>query len=310
MSIVVADARDRTDSIYHSLNGRIDSKYPIVLVSWVEDYVFNEALLDIKDYVLLCMCEYGWNYEIKDSHIWGINTGEGYGSYRGEEWLKFDNWVKNNPPKLMLKRELLKKDVSDKVQPIEYPCIVETVYPLQTREEFNNRLFHCVYFFGRSSEERLRLHARIWDGATKYGYSVGDNIYYMDGFVKNEQGKKYVSMHIPHYQRHPINSILNISQHAKFGIVPFGAGKKTFRHAEIPLNTIMLTWEEELAWSADWIDGFNCIKCKVGEEVETIEKLFYSDSLYDIYIEGVKTSEFYRVDNYIKNYLEPKINNQ
>ena len=307
--VITADKNNTADCVYDTLLTQINSPYPIVLVNWVHNFVFNDALLGLKDYVLICFCEYGWDFEIKDSHIWGVNTGDGYANYKGEEWLKFDDWVKNNPPKIMFKRELLSKDVTNKVIPIEYPCVIENTYPLQTKEEFNNRIFHCVYFFGRSNEERLKLHARIWEGATKYGYSVGDNIYYMDGFVQNEKGKKYVSMHIPYYQRHPISYILNISQHAKFGIVPFGAGKKTFRHAEIPTNTIMLTWGDDLAWSADWVNGFNCIKCKIGEEVETIEKMFNSDSLYDIYIEGVKTSEFYRVDNYIKNYIEPKINN-
>src|SRR5688572_11510908 len=101
---------------------RVNSPIPIVLVAWTEDFVFNDALLNVKDFILCCFAEYGWNFPIVDSHIWGENKIEH--RYIGAEWEKFDNWIKSNPPRLIFKRELLKKDVTDKILPIEYPCLI------------------------------------------------------------------------------------------------------------------------------------------------------------------------------------------
>lgn len=304
--IITADKNEVTDSAYHSLVKHIKCDIPIVIVSWVENFVFNDALLNIKDFILICYCEYGWDYKIESSHIWGLNK-DASGRYIGEEWNKFDNWVKENPFKILFKRELLKKDVSDTVKPIEYTTCIEPI-PIQSEVEFNSRPITAAYYFGRSHEGRLRLHSDIWRGATEIGYSVCDNIYYFNGFMQNEIGRKYVSMHIPHYQRHPINELMIINGMSKIGIAPFGAGIKTFRHSEVSCNSVMITWENDLAWSYDWVHGVNCIKCKEGQEISTIE--FFNDypELYNIYLEGVKTWDKYRVSNYINNYLIPLIN--
>jgi hypothetical protein len=144
--------------------------------------------------------------------------------------------------------------------------------PIQTEEQFNARPISACYYFGRSHEGRLMAHASIWEGATKHGYSVCDNIYYFNGFMQFQEGRKYVSMYIPHYQRHPIEDVLVINGMSKIGFAPFGAGQKTFRAAEVSINSVMLMWEDNLFWAENWVHGVNCIKCKQGDEVETIEK--------------------------------------
>jgi len=200
--IIVADKNDRTDSVYHTLLKHINSKYPIVIVSWVEDFVFNDALLDVKDYALVCFCEYGWNYTIEDSHIWGSNTnknGYGDGRYKGAEWDKFDNWVKQNPFKLMLKRELLKKDVTDKIKPIEYPYSGD-LWHTQLRPDFNNRPINVFQSWGRSNENRIRIHGEIWLHAFHKGFQPCDNIYLFNEYMHHERnGEKWVTLWIPHY---------------------------------------------------------------------------------------------------------------
>src|SRR5690348_2057631 len=112
--IYTADKNQTADSAYHTLVKHINSKYPIVMVNWVENFVFNEELLNIKDYVLCCYSEEGWDIPIIDSHIWGKNSDK-FPRYNNGDWVKFDNWVKENSPRLMLKRELLSKDVTDKI---------------------------------------------------------------------------------------------------------------------------------------------------------------------------------------------------
>jgi len=198
----------------------------------------------------------------------------------------------------------------------EASCVL-SIRTVETEEEFNARPVSASYYFGRSHEGRLKTHASIWEGATKYGYSVCDNPYQMVGnpseglgnFLQNEPGKKYISMHLPHWFRLPINFILQLTGTAKIGIAPHGAGIKTFRASEVSCNSVMLLWEDDLAWSYEWVHGVNCLKCKPGEEVETIEKWTQDERLYSIYCEGVKNFEKYRVNNYIQDYILPIINN-
>lgn len=303
--IVIADANGQIDSAYHTLVKHINSKYPIVMVSYLDNFVFNEELLSLKpkEFIVIDYIEMGWNYNYSNHTIENY-----YKRFKGDEWKKFHDWAINSQPLICLKRELDKETAKNPgYYPIEYPAIVEPI-PVQSEAKFNARPISAAYYFGRSHEGRLRLHSDIWRMATERGYSVCDNIYYFNGFMANEAGKKYVSMHIPHYQRHPIETVLEINGMAKIGIVPFGAGIKTFRASEVSANSVMLMWEDKLAWSYEWVHGVNCLKCKPGEEVETIEKWTQDERLYSIYCEGVKTWEKYRTENYINNYLLPLIN--
>lgn len=306
--VVTSDKNGRTDSAYHTLVKKIDSKYPIVMVSWVEDFIFNETLLNIKNYVLICFCEYGWNYEIKDSHIWGRNTdkkGYGDGRYKGGEWDKFDNWVKENPFKIMFKRELLKKDVSDNVLPIEYPCIGGD-YPFQSEQSFNERPINVFQYWGRSNENRLRIHGEIWLHSYKKGFQVCDNIYYLNKYLVEEKGEKWVTIWIPHYERVEIANILDINSFSKLSLSWAGAGFKCFRNGESPINSIMVMHKNNYAWTYDWNES-DCVLVEPMNEIEDIETALKRTDLYNVYKAGVENCNKYRLSNYIP-YIENKIN--
>lgn len=317
MAVIIADGSGHIDSAHETLVKFIPSGLPIVMVTWAENFQFNPELLSVKDYILICFCEYGydWDSDKTGTHLWGVNS-EKFPRYYTGDWVKFDNWVKSNPPKLTLKRELLAKDISHEIKPIDYTTDLDPI-PVQSEAEFNSRPVSACYYFGRSHESRLLLHASIWEGASKYSYSVCDNPYQIWGipeqglgsFLQHERGKKYISMHTPHWFRLPMPTILQINGLAKIGVVPFGAGQKTFRHCEVAANSIPLMWRDELAWGAEWINGFNCFKCEPGEEVETIEKLTQPENdLYPVYLESVRTWGKYRTEKYIQEYLMPLIN--
>lgn len=305
MAVIIADKNGNADSAYHTLVRLIDCKLSIVMVSYLDDFIFNEELLSLKpkEFIVIDFIEMGWNYDYSSHTLENY-----YKRFKGEEWKKFHDWAFRCEPLLCFKRELDKETAKiPGYYPIDYPATVEPIL-VQSEAEFNSRPISACYYFGRSHESRLALHSDIWKGATKYGYSVCDNIYYFNGFMANEVGKKYVSMHIPHYQRHPIQDVLTINGMAKIGIVPFGAGQKTFRATEVSANSVMLMWEDDMAWSYEWVHGFNCLKCKPGEEVETIEKWANDERLYSIYVEGAKTWVKYRVEKYISDYINPIIN--
>lgn len=304
--ILTADKNQVTDAAYHTLNN-INVGCSVVMVNWVENFVFNDALLGLKDYALICFCEYGydWDMDKSGSHIWGVNS-EKFPRYYNNEWVKFDNWVKENPFKILLKRELLKQDVSDTVQPIEYPSIL-TEYPLQTEEEFNNRSVEVTQYWGRSNEERIRIHGEIWLHAYNKGFQPCDNLYYVNHYLSEEKGRKWITMWIPHYARIDVSELMKINSTSKLSLSWAGAGFKCFRTAEAPLNSIMVMHKNNYAWGYLW-DDTNCILVEPKKEIEGIENALKNPNLYEIYKKGVANSENYLVNNYIKNYIEPLIN--
>jgi hypothetical protein len=281
---------------------------PIVLVTRLDNFKFNEELMKLDKYVLICMCEYLWDWDLDESgtHIWGENT-EQFPQFKGDEWKKFDEWVFLNPPLLTLKRELLKQDVSDKLQPIDYPNN-QHPFPIDSKETFDNRPITAMFFWGRSNECRVILHSKIWAAASTKGFSVCDNIYYFNEFLKQEQGDKWVSLGIPHYGRIDLSHILHINGLSKFSISLPGCGIKCFRSTgESPVNSIMVKHKDNLAWSYPWEDKVNCITVEPGKEIEGIYEALKLPNLYDIYLESMKAADFYRVSNYNKH-LEGLIN--
>lgn len=298
------------DPIAHSIVKHIDSKLPIVVVTRLNNYVFNEDLYKIiGKWVLVDFSELDWNWDQQQTHIWGKNTRDFKDKYPGEEWEKFDLFVKKNPPALQFIRELVAKDETDTIKSIEYPCWHNIPEPL-SEEAFNNRPLEVFYNFGYSHEDRRRVHGEIWTNAQKYGYMVCDNMYYFDGFMTHETApRKWVSIHIPHYKRVDISNILALNSMAKLSLSMSGAGVKCFRHCEASVNAIMCLPEDNLKWSYDWIDGVNCIRLKKGQEIKSITDALQRTDLSQIYLNGLETVKKYRISDYCRNYIEPLINN-
>jgi hypothetical protein len=306
MSVILANKNPTTDGSAFDLLSHVKSDVPIVLVSKADNFVFNEELLRLDKYVLACYVEYGWNWNFITSHIWGENTGLFMDAFdKNEEYLKFDDFVQKNPPILQFKRELFAPDVRDNVLPIEYAARFEPA-PIESREYFNGRPIDVFFSWGLSNEKRKWLHADIWKESSKYGYSVCDNLYHLHKFLVEERSKKWITANIPHYARVEMDKILYINGLSKISISPDGAGK-CFRHGESPLNAVMATPHNGLAWSYPWIDLNNCIVYREGYAVQEIADMLKRKELYDIYVAGVENARNYYLPNYVQNYLEPKI---
>ena len=312
MKLVLASRTGAADGVYHTLIGHIKSKCDIVLVNWCENFLFNEELLMLKDYVLIDFCEYGYDHVFTETHIWGINSKK-FPRYYNNDWVKFDNWVKGNPPKLILKREFIKDDFAINyshnvvsIKPIEYPCTVWN-WELDTEEKFNNRPLSCFQYWGRSNENRLRIHGNIWHHATKKGFSVCDNLFFIERFILEEKGEKWVTLWIPHYYRSDVNQLMPFNAMAKLSLSWEGAGQKCFRHGEAPCNSVMVMHKNNLAWSHEWNET-NCILVEHGKEMEGIDEALKNPNLYEIYKAGVENCNKYRLESYLP-YLENIINN-
>jgi len=290
----------------------INSPVPILFISRSENLTFNEEILKLagKPFVVIDFIENGWLWDGKGADAETLvvrqNTAQ-FGDVCKNGWERLDEFLAQNKPLKYFKRELLKKDASDWLLPIEYPNWNNSVH-VEQKAEFNARPIDVLYFWGKSHEGRVQLHGEIWKNSSKSGYAVCDNLYYFNEFMKEEKGRKWVSLWIPHYGRVEIQNILSINGMSKLSVSMPGAGIKCFRSTcESPVNSVMVMQKNDLAWTYNWDDS-NCILVEPGKEIQGIEEALQDEHLYEVYLEGVKIAEKYRVDNYIKEYLLKKIN--
>lgn len=303
--IIVADKKGRTDGTMSNVLSLVKTDIPIVLMARTGMFKFNDELTKLDKYVLVEASEMGWDWKFTDSHVWGKNT-ELFPQFQDQEYQRFDEWVAGNPPLFTFTRELLKKDVSENHLPIDYPCWYEAK-EIQTKEQFSGRPIDAFYFWGRSHEARLRLHSGIWMAASEKGFSVCDNLTFFEKFVMEEEGRKWVTLNIPHYGRIDIRELLGRQALSKTSVAMPGAGIKTFRHCESSINSVMVKWVDDMAWSFTWNET-NCILTEGGKEIENIQKAINNPDLYEIYKEGIANCQKYQINNYINNYILPKIN--
>lgn len=309
--IISCDKSGAIDPVWHNLFKDVESKYPIVIVTKLENYVFNEELLKLDKYVLVCGVEYNWNFPLNQTgtHVWGRNTSSSDFGFSGDEWALFDEFVRDNPPILMLKRELMEGDETDKIRPINYPCWYE-IPEIQSKEEFDARPLLFNFIWGLSHEYRKVLHGEIWQRSGEFGYVVCDNVSNVVPFIQKEDNpKKVLTANVPWYARHDMGVITAINQLSKISISISGAGLHCFRHSESPMATVMYMWDSGIKYSYPWIHGVNCIMSKQGEELQTIMAALNNQNLYDIYVAGVENCKKYFLPTYIKDYIEPLINN-
>jgi len=300
----------------------LDVDIAVVPLARTANYQFNERLYDLKEWVLVDYIEYGANdWDRQNSHIWGHNTELFEYRFKDnwEEWLKFDKFCKEHPPKITFKRELLKKDVTETLLPCEYPCLLPS-YPIQSKEDFNARKIELIHIWGHSNESRRMFQSAAWEHAVKEDITICDNIYYLQGFLSDNPRRLWACMNVPHFARNPMSEVMVINGMAKLSLSQPGDGIKCFRSAEVSQNSIMVLQDDPLAWSFDWIGDVNCIRVPIGNtmsdfrglngspEINVIEETLRRTDLYDIYVACVKNNKNYMVENYLNNYIKPLIN--
>jgi hypothetical protein len=132
-------------------------------------------------------------------------------------------------------------------------------------------------------------------------------VYYINQYLSEEKGEKWITLWIPHWARIDVQQLMNANNLSKLSLSWPGAGFKCFRTSEAPANSVMVMYKNDFAWAFDWNET-NCILVEPGKEIEGIEEALKRDDLYDIYLAGMGNVHGYRVNNYISNYLLPIIN--
>lgn len=298
--IISAAANNHYSPPEYNVIKDVQSDIPLVLVTRLNGYVFNEELLSLSKYVLVNMCEFGWDFNWLYTPIFGEESDGFKKLFIGNEWKKFNDFVKNNPPILTFQREILNCDITDKIKPLSYPCY-QPVYETQTKEQFNARPIELMHYWGRSSEERMWFQGNAYLHASRDGIEIVDNLYYIQGWLNEKRQRLWITANIPHFARTEIKNVLQINSLSKLSLSMPGCGKHCFRDGEVPANSIMVLQDNEVAFPFEWVHGVNCIRYKGVDPIPAIEEALKRNDLYDIYRNGLVNIDNYRPHNYNKH---------
>lgn len=278
----------------------------IVPITYFDWFKFSDENMDKvkgRKWVLMDYSEFGWDWNQETSYVWGKSMLDCPKFGQSEHYQKFDQFVRDNPPILTFQRELLQKDRSEKLLPIEYTSHLQE-FGADTNEQFLKRPLDVSYYWGRSSEERVRLQGDIFHAASKIGFDVVTQFNLVDTAIKdNQSSKKWLAVFAPHYARLDVNEVQQIIRKSKVTIVMPGCGVKTFRHGESCGDAIMAIASDKLAWSYPWISGENCLDPK--NDMATLNAQVRDDevNLCNIYRAAMENARNYRIDTYMRRWV-------
>ncbi len=291
---------------FNHATSQTDADICVVPVSFFHDFKFNVRLLDITiPVVVLDMLEYEWCYfdETNETHLFGKNTADC--RWLNPHWLPLDDWLRNNPPLMYFKRELLKKDETDTVKPCEWLAYLPDA-PFDSEDDFNKRPIEVFYNFGFSHPNRMILYGDIFSkGVINHGLGIISEASQYDGYFKNPAARTWVANFCPWFSRVGIADIVWWQKRAKITPSLFGCGRKCFRHGEV-VDSIMAKQIDDLAWSFPWTEE-NSILLRPGHEFEDLESATHRTDLYSIYKAGHANVDRYRGKRYVNEYMMPAI---
>lgn len=307
------DAQGRIDGTIkaHLLSGFPDvSSSPhdcdviVVPVSTFADYRFNPKLRDIKKpWVLLDYTELEWNYfDLGNTTLlFGQNAKEC--RWLNPHWHPLHDFVREHPPIVHFKRELLEEDECDNIFPIDWPCALEVPAP-QTEQEFEERPIEVFNCFGYSHPARPLLHADIFRGIVEHGLGVISEAGHFNDYFKSPSARTWVSIFAPHYARIPIATIQWYQERSKLSVSLPGCGRKCFRMAESPVGSIMALRHDGMAYSYAWEEGRNCIRLNSGDDFFDLDMAIrHRGSMYEIYLASQETIRKYQTKTYVQDYV-------
>jgi len=278
----------------------------IIPVSYYGDYIFNHSLHEIrKPWVIFDYLEYGSSWKDgTDSHILGQNSAN-FACVSGPEWMKLDAFVRDHKPIVYFKRELLERERSNWLHPIEFPCYLPA-WPVQSKEDFDKRAIEVFFSWGLSHESRPRFHGEIFTNALHNGISIISAWDQFENFDYANHKRVWATIHSPHTTRRDISTVMHYQSMAKISVSLPGNGFRCFRDNESACNSIPAYWDDCIARAYDWIDGVNCIRLSPYYEfIKLSGDGIYKSDLHQIYLNGLDTVEKYRSQNFVNNYIAP-----
>ncbi len=280
-----------------------------VPVARFDGFRFDDKLNDIKKpWVLFDWAEFGWDDPGTTSYIWGGNGRTAHAAFRDEEWVKFDQFVFNHPPLLTFQRELLAKDRTDRVLPLDYLNWLPEAGN-DTKEDFLKRPIEVEFDWGRSHEGRMYLHGSIFENAGGLSYDVVSEFCHLEHVLRGGSKRVWLSVHTPWFARLDVRQLQGIVRRSMITVVLPGAGSKTFRQGERCSDAIMAMPKHELASAYPWDATNSIVLPKIKNVINAVEavgqlanELMRTD-LYELYGNAMANALNYRPENYCRRHI-------
>lgn len=282
----------------------------MVCISWYSNYQFNPLLVGMtKPVVIVDFMEvYGAAPFESCSLVIGGGNFEEWLRLNAEhhcavEWSKLHAWVSQCDLRGYFMRELYEEDVSEKLVPIEWPCVLPA-WAIEPRQNFDTRPFEVFYCWGMSNPLRPSLHGQIYE---LMGDGLVDVIGHWDHIDAkiNEPHRKWISIHSPHTHRVHLNEIARRQAQSKMSVSMPGAGQRCFRDTEAPVHTAPVYVQDGTARSYPWQHGVNCLKLDMS--AHALNEATQRDDLHDIYVAAQETIDRYRTHRYTREYVMPHL---
>lgn len=276
----------------------------VVPIAYWGDYQFNSELWNIKGpVVLIDYVEFGWDASSKENRF-GTGMSRHFGHLANDQWMQFDDWVRDFKPRLTFKRELQACHQTETMLPIEYLCYLP-IPPIQSRAEFEARPFATFSCFGYSHPMRMHLHADMIRGIADRGMDVITDWCQLEN-LPPATSTRHISIYSPYWSRKPMAELLKWQMQSKISVSLFGAGRKSFRSSEAPVGSIMAMPTDGLAHSYPW-DESNSIQLRPEMVIEGLLWALSDPALYDIYVAGQENIRRYECATYVRDYVLPQI---
>jgi hypothetical protein len=294
-----------------NLVGAHDADVIVVPISFYQDFQFRRdlpAIIGSKRWILVDYLELGLDWEpngVIDSHLLGRNSAN-FARVSGPEWMRLDAFVRDHPPLVYFRRELLAREHSDSIRPLEFPGYLP-IPTIQSREEFNSRPVEAFHYWGLSHRSRPVLHGDIFRHSYDKGYEVLSEWGHWHGFFSNKRNRVWSTIHAPHFARVGIEHIQHYIHRSKLTVSLPGAGVRCFRDLEAAAGSIPTFGHTALGWSFPFIHGQNCIEIRLDHAWEDLYKATQRGDLYDIYVESQRNAENFVGANYVNRHIIPSI---
>lgn len=303
------------------MEGRVDSIAEADVICLVQtkhpEFEFNDRLADeIGDnhpWVFFDWTETNWDWDQKETMFFGQNTEKFFGDSYNEHWRNFDEFVRDRPPILTFKRELLEKDRAERVLPLEYLSWLPD-HGMDTKEDFAKRPLEVMSAWGRSHEARMLLHGSIFTQAGRLGYDVISEFSHIEPTIKDSPASlKWATVHAPHFARIAVEEVQKFNLMARVVVSLPGCGWKTFRTGEVACDAIMAMPSNRLAWSYPWTAENSIVlppihDTKSAEEAcKVIRDALMRPDLYELYGAARENSLNYAHTSYLRRHVKANI---
>jgi hypothetical protein len=182
-----------------------------------------------------------------------------------------------------------------------------------SQEEYYSRPNKLLYSYGITHPDRYILHGRLLMDAEKIGKSLVQSEQSLKFHTERKRRDNILLLNNDFFERaHPTSK----NKYCLTSIDMYGAGMKCYRNGESTQNCVSFKQDpSHLQWAYPWVDGFNCIHLPSNPQTQRLDPngafdkitkyLFgdLKDSLYDIYLNSVKTSLAYEQSMYIRDHV-------